>query len=137
MTKFSQDYFKKIEFSKDQIKQYLDSSLRDLKIAKEDAFPEVRFTYSYQALIKAGITLLAHKGRVKARSVPGHHVNILKKMSEIMDNPDVFTIGNAMRMKRNNDLYGGGEIVSDKEADDYHVFVANVLKMVKKIVKQL
>lgn len=136
MTKFSKAHFKKIEFNKDQIKQYLDSSLRDLKIAKEDVFPEVRFTYSYQALIKAGITLLAHKGQVKTRSVPGHHVNILNKMSEIMENPDVLTIGNAMRMKRNTDFYGGGEIVTDKEADDYHEFVANILKLVKKMVEE-
>jgi hypothetical protein len=135
MTKFSKDHFKKIEFNKEQIKQYLESSLRDLKIAKEDTFPEVRFLFSYQALIKAGITLLAHKGHVKVRSIPGHHVNILNKMSEILRYPDVLTIGNAMRMKRNTDLYGGGETVSDKEAADYHEFVSSILELVKKIVE--
>ncbi len=135
MTKFSKNHFKKIKFNKKEIKQYLESSLRDLKIAKEDTFPEVRFSFSYQALIKAGITLLAHKGQVKVRSIPGHHVNILNKMSEILENPDVLTIGNAMRMKRNIDFYGGGETMSDKEADDYHEFVSNILKLVKKIVE--
>ena len=63
-------------------------------------------------------------------------MNILNKMSEIMENPDVLTIGNAMRMKRNTDFYGGGEIVTDKEADDYHEFVANILKLVKKMVEE-
>ena len=58
-------------------------------------------------------------------------------MSEIMENPDVFTIGNAMRIKRNNDLYGGWEIVSDKEADDYQEFVVKVIKLVKKVVEDL
>ena len=33
-----------------------------------------------------------------------------------------------MRMKRNTDLYGGGEIVGEKEASDYLAFVQKVIR---------
>ena len=131
MIHFETEFFQKFRFDKNQIDRYFEAAFRDLKIAREDPFPEVRFTYSYQALIKAGIALIARTGQVKARSVPGHHVKILEKMSVILKNPDVFTIGNAMRMKRNEDLYGGAESVSEKEADDYLAFVEKILKTVK------
>ena len=91
----------------------------------------MKFTYSYQALIKTGITLLAKVGKVKVRSIPGHHVKILEKMSEILGDEDVLIIGNAMRMKRNADLYGGGELVGEKEANDYLKFVQKIVEKAK------
>ena len=132
MTRFESDYFQKFKFTPSQITRYLDGALRDLEIAQKDKFSEVRFTYSYQALIKAGITLIAKTGRVRVKSATGHHVKIMEKMSEILRNPDIMTIGNAMRMKRNYDLYGGGESISEKEADDYLKFVEQVFQMVQK-----
>lgn len=131
MIHFETGFFQKFRFDEKQINRYFEAAFRDLKIAHEDKFPEVRFTYSYQALIKAGIALIARTGRVKVRSVPGHHVKILEKMSEILKNPDVFTIGNVMRIKRNEDLYGGAEPVGEKEADDYLAFVEKILKAAK------
>ncbi len=131
MIHFETSFFQKFRFDEKQINRYFEAAFRDLKIAREDKFPEVRFTYSYQALIKAGIAVIARTGQVKVRSVPGHHVKILEKMSEILKNPDIFTIGNAMRIKRNEDLYGGAESVGEKEADDYLAFVEKVLKAVK------
>ncbi|MBI4115391.1 MAG: hypothetical protein HY447_02325 [Candidatus Omnitrophica bacterium] len=108
--KFDREYFKKFDFKPDDVKRYLDSTLHDLDIAQKDDIPEVKFTYSYQALIKMGITLLARVAKVKVRSKPGHHVRILEKMGEILDDEDVAMIGNAMRMKRNTDLYGLSEV---------------------------
>jgi len=101
MSKFEKQFFRKVLFTKDEIKQYLQSALRDLNIAKKDKFTEVRFSYAYQALIKAGIALLAKKDGVKVKSVPGHHIKILKKLSTQLKDDDIFTYGNAMRMKRN------------------------------------
>ena len=95
----------------------------------------MRFTYAYQALIKVGIALIAHKGGVKVRSVPGHHIKILTHMSRILADDDVLTIGNAMHMKRNQDLYSGGEHISKKEAAEYAVFAGKVLKSVAGILK--
>ena len=80
--------------------------------------------------------MLAAIGKVKVRSVPGHHVKILTKMSEILNDVDILTIGNAMRMKRNTDLYGGGAPISEKEANDYYHFVKESLEKVKSMVSK-
>jgi len=128
MTDFNPKYFKQFSFSKIDIDLFFQGALRDLEIARLDKFSEVRFTYSYQALIKAGIALIAKAGGVKIRSVPGHHINILSKMSEILKEPDVFDIGNAMRMKRNLDFYGEPQPIGEKEANEYSVFVEDVIQ---------
>ncbi len=133
--RFEKEFFQKFKFTGEQIQRYVQNALRDLKIARKDSFSEVRFSYSYQALIKAGIALMAKSGQVKARSVPGHHVKILVKMGQLLKDEDIFAIGNAMRMKRNNDFYGGGELISEKEADDYLEFVEQVVEKVKKVVR--
>jgi HEPN domain-containing protein len=135
MTYFETKYFQKFSFTKQQIDRFFESALRDLKIARQDKFAEVRFTYGYQALVKAGIALIAKVGGVKVRSVPGHHVKILEKMSEILKNPDVLTLGDAMRTKRNSDFYGGGESITEKEAEDYLKFVEKTLGSVRVLTK--
>ena len=133
---FDQKYFKKFQFALEDIRRYFASAMHDLDIAQKDSFPEVKFTYSYQALIKAGITLLAKIGKVKVRSIPGHHVNIFEAMGDILGDQDVTSVGNAMRMKRNADLYGGGELIGEKEAADYLKFVQGVIEKVKGTVSQ-
>ena len=135
MTYFETKYFQKFNFTKQQIDRFFESALRDLKIARQDKFAEVRFTYGYQALVKAGIALIAKVGGVKVRSAPGHHVKILEKMSEILKNPDVLTLGDAMRTKRNSDFYGGGESITEKEAEDYLRFVERTLRSVRVLTK--
>lgn len=135
MTYFETKYFQKFSFTKQQIDRFFESALRDLKIARQDKFAEVRFTYSYQALVKAGIAVIAKVGGVKVRSVPGHHIKILEKMSEILKNPDVLTLGDAMRIKRNPDFYGGGESITEKEAEDYLKFVEKTLGSVRVLTK--
>ena len=134
MTSFEREYFQKFKFTPSQISRYVESALRDLNIARKDPFVEVRFMYCYQALIKIGIALLAKKGGVRVRSVTGHHVKILSKLSEILNNPDIFTIGNAMRMKRNKDIYDAGGIFGKKEVDDYVAFVKQVINKVKQVM---
>ena len=79
MTEFESKYFKKSDFKEEQIIQYYDNALRDLQIAAENKRPEVKFTYSYNALIKGGITLVAKIGKVKIRSVAGHHIKSSKR----------------------------------------------------------
>ena len=135
MTSFEDEYFQKFKFTPLQIVRYVESAVRDLQIAREDKFTEVQFTYCYQALIKIGMAVLAQKGSVKVRSVMGHHIKILNKLSEIMGNPDIFTIGNAMRMKRNKDLYDADTTMTKKEVSDYIVFVDEVTKKAKEILK--
>lgn len=128
MTAAGGEFFQKLKFTEEEIRKRFDSACRDLEIAGKDPFPEVCFTYAFQALIKIGIALLAREG-LKVRSIPGHHVKILERMAEILKDPDILTFGNAMRMKRNQDLYGGGELITEKEAADYLVFVQKVFKL--------
>ena len=130
MTAPEKDFFQKLKFSEEEIHARFKSAHRDLEIAVKDPFPEVRFTYAFQALIKTGIALLAKEG-LKVRSIPGHHVKILERMSELLEDPDILTLGNAMRMKRNQDLYGAGELISDKESGEYLTFVQKILKKVR------
>ena len=136
MTRFESKYFRKFIFTKEQIRQHLENSLKDLKIAKEDSHAEVRFTYSYTALIKAGIALIAACGNVKVRSMAGHHIKIIEKTAEILEDDSVVTIGNAMRMKRNEDFYGGGVFVSEKESREYLKYVEGIIKKIKTAINK-
>ena len=129
---FDEKYFQKFNFSKEDIKQYFENTIRDLDIAKKDKIPEVKFTYAYQALIKVGITLIAKIGNVKVRSALGHHIKILEKMSDVLEDEALLTLGNAMRTKRNLDFYSGGEIITEKEATEYLAFVTGVIKEIEK-----
>ena len=129
--KFEQQYFKKFNFTLEEVHTYWKNAIHDLEIAKKDQFQEVKFTYCYQALIKAGIALIAKVAKMKVKSAPGHHIKILQKLSEILDDPDIMVIGDAMRMKRNTDLYGGGVLISKKEARDYLIFVDEVFNKAK------
>lgn len=135
MIAFDAKYFKKIKFSKEQVLGYLTNAMRDLEIAEKDRISEVRFTFAYQALVKAGIACLAHAG-YKLRTAPGHHVRLIEKLSELLKDPNVFTFGNAMRMKRNEDLYGDSGFVSEQEAEEYLEFVRSTLGKVKVKIKR-
>lgn len=135
MTNFDPKYFSKFKFSPEQIKRYLNNALRDFKIASEDNHLEVKFNYCYNSLIKAGIALIAAKGGVKVRSVVGHHVKIIEKMAEIFKDETVLAVGNAMRSKRNEDFYGGGIFISEKESTEYLKYVRDILKKVELLIK--
>jgi len=135
MISFEPAYFQKFGFRRVQVQLYMKSALHDLEIARKDRFPEVCFTYSYQALIKAGIALIAVAG-FKVRSIPGHHVKILEKIAEILERADVSVIGNTMRMKRNSDFYSGGEPVGEKETQDYLEFVGEILLAAQELMKK-
>jgi hypothetical protein len=128
MMKFEDKFFEKVSFSKENIDNLFDGAFRDLTIAKEVNFKEVRFTYSYQALLKLGIAILAQYGGVRIKSTMGHHIKIIEKISIILDDEDIFVHGNQMRMKRNADLYAGAIGISENESNDYHTFVLDIFK---------
>lgn len=110
--------FKRQEFTARQIKNYFNSALKDFKIARESDVPEIIFKFSYDSLLKIAIAVCARNNlRVKSRA--GHHIDLVKKLSEYLGDEDIFAIGNEMRKKRNFDLYSGGVLVSAKEALAY------------------
>ena len=134
MIHFENKYFQKEKISNEQIKQFISSISRDLKIAEESNVPDVTFKFSYDALIKIGILLVADKG-YRIRSQSGHHVKLLEKLSQILQDEDALIIGNKMRKERNIGLYAGGYSASEKESQEYLSFVKNIFIKTKKTLK--
>ena len=135
MIHFDKQFFQKHSFTRDQIRQYIASMTEDLEIAKENTRARVKFNYSYQALIRCGIILLAHHG-YKVRSKVGHHIKIIDALSEILNDTSIADIGNVMRQKRNTDFYGIGIFISDSESQQYYAFVESTILKAKKILDE-
>lgn len=125
MTAFESQCFQKLDFSKKQLKQFRAAARRDLEISGASKVPEVIFKFSYDALIKLGIAAIAGQG-YKVRSVPGHHVKILEKLSELYEDKDIAIIGNRMRQARNLDFYEGGFEITEKDSEEYFRFVKDI-----------
>jgi hypothetical protein len=130
MNYFDKRFFQKTTFSLTQIKRHYNSALRDLTIAKKSDVPEVVFKFSYDALIKLGIALIAKAG-YKVRSQAGHHIKILEKLSQILSDENIAVLGNKMRQDRNFDLYCGGTFISQKSSQDYLKFIMDLSKKIK------
>jgi uncharacterized protein (UPF0332 family) len=131
--KFEEKYFSHIKFSGSEVKRHFENALKDLNIAETDEILDVKFNYAFSALIKAGIALLSHH-QVKTKSVPGHHVKIIEKLAEILKDDSINDIGNAMRSKRNIDMYSGGIEITEKECQEYIDFIKRVVSRVKAIL---
>jgi hypothetical protein len=131
--RFDSKYFDNFKYTKEQIKDNIDNALKDLSIAKKDSIIEVKFDYSYKALIKAGIALASFYGR-KIKSLPGHHVKIIEMIAGELKDDSVDDIGNVMRSKRNTDFYGGGIEITEKESREYLEFVSSVVGKINRII---
>ncbi|MEK7089736.1 MAG: hypothetical protein AAB920_02875 [Patescibacteria group bacterium] len=123
--------FEKQEFTKEQVITLFRSAERSLAIAKRNTETEVEFTFAYNALIKIAIAVCALNG-VRVKSQQGHHIELLRKLSEFLKDDDVELIGNEMRMKRNWGFYDGDIIVSDKEAKEYLNWMTSILERANK-----
>ncbi|MCX6763197.1 MAG: hypothetical protein NTZ97_00470 [Candidatus Moranbacteria bacterium] len=121
--------FEKFNFSQKQISQYYDSAVRDFKIASESDVPEVSFRFCYDAILKLAIAVCARNG-LRVKSKRGHHIELIHKLSEMINYPEIEVIGNEMRSKRNFDLYGGGTLISKKEAKSYIEWTRDIFKKV-------
>jgi len=53
---------------------------------------------------------------------------LIDKLAEIFRNDDIKIIGQEMRSKRNWDLYGGGILISKKEAAEYLKWTADIFR---------
>ena len=127
--------FEKFVFSSGQISRYYKSALRDLRIARKANETEVKFRFCYDALLKLAITVSAkHNLRIKSRQ--GHHIKLIDKLSEILEDRDIHVIGQDMREKRNWDLYGGGIIISQKEAKEYLKWTENIFQKGEKYLNK-
>ncbi len=131
--KFDDRYFSKFNFTEEQIDKNFKNALKDLNIAKKDKILDVKFSYVYTALIKAGIALLSVY-QVKIKSMPGHHLKIIEKIAQILKDDSVLTLGNIMRSKRNLDFYAGGVEVTEKECSEFIKFTEKVFTKIKNII---
>ncbi|OHA14707.1 MAG: hypothetical protein A3A10_01105 [Candidatus Tagabacteria bacterium RIFCSPLOWO2_01_FULL_42_9] len=72
------------------------------------------------------IAVCARNGlRVKARQ--GHHIELIQKIADLLKNKDIKIVGDEMRAKRNLDIYGGGVLISEKEAEEYLKWLKNIM----------
>jgi len=131
--KFEDKYFADFNFSKEQVRSNFENAERDLDIANKDKILEVKFNYTYSAFLKSAIALISFYKK-KIKSVPGHHIKIIEKTSEILKDKSINDMGNLMRTKRNLDLYSGGIEVMQKECKEYMEFVVSVMKKIKKVI---
>jgi len=131
--KFEDKYFNCFKFEREQISKNFQNASRDFDIAVKDEILDVKFNYTYSALIKAGIALLSFKN-IKVKSVPGHHSKIIEQISRILKDNSIMTIGNLMRSKRNLDFYAGGVEVTEKECKEFMEFTEKVLSKIEKII---
>ncbi len=52
MTAAEKEFFQTFKFAAEEVRARFENARRDLTIAEKDTFPEVRFSYAFQALIK-------------------------------------------------------------------------------------
>jgi len=131
--KFDDKYFKDFTFTEEQVRKNFENALKDIDIARQDKIPDVKFTYSYDALIKGGIALISRYNK-KVKSAPGHHIKIIEAVAKILKDDSIEAIGGAMRAKRNIDFYDGGVEVTEKEAQEYLDYVGGILQKIKKVL---
>lgn len=121
--------FVKFKFSRQQINNYFQSAERDLFLANNKE-AEIKFQFTYNCLLKLAQAVCAHQGlRVKARS--GHHIALLDRCTELLQDKKINAVGQVMRDKRNRNLYDGGMIITSKEAEAYYKFVKELIIRVK------
>jgi len=122
--------FVKFKFSKQQIDKYFKAAERDLSLA-DNKETEIKFQFTYNCLLKLTQAVCAHQG-LRVKSSSGHHIALLDKCAELLKDKKISAVGQAMRDKRNRDLYDGGMFITLKESETYYKFVKELILRVKK-----
>ncbi len=124
------NFFSTQTFTADELVKLRRSAAKYLEISRKNSEPEVKFHFTYMALIKIGIYLIASEGyRVKSR--PGHHQMIIEELGELLKNGDVVLIGDKMRRSRNMDFYSADGMITETEAEKDFEFVERIYKSLK------
>jgi|GEM_PF-215106 hypothetical protein len=132
--RYEEKYFVRHAFTAEQIMRFLETARKDLTIATRISIPEVRFSYSYSALIKGGIALLSSRG-LKVKSATGHHAKVIEKTAQLLKDNSILDTGNVMRTRRNLDLSGGGAEITEKETAEYLDFVRALLGQIESVME--
>ena len=89
MTDSNRQFFQKFIFSKEQVRKYLQAAEKDWKIARSSDVADVVFKFSYDAILKLAVYVTACSS-LRVRSVAGHHIKLLEKLSEVIQDEDAF-----------------------------------------------
>ena len=85
MKTLDKNFFRRQQYTTQQLEAFACSAREDLLIAAESDYTQVKFRFSYDALIKLGILLVARVG-YKVRSIPSHHVKLLAAITDLNGN---------------------------------------------------
>lgn len=121
--------FEQFDYSPIQIKKYYQAAVKDLQLVTSAEAPEIVFYLSYNIVIKTAMAVCA-KNNLRVKSRAGHHIELIRKLAEYLTDPEIEDVANKMRGKRNRDLYDGGVITSEKEADFYIHFCKKLIRSV-------
>jgi len=119
--------FEIFSYSSEQINKYYQAAAKDLRLAISAGAPELVFYTCYNVIVKTAMAICA-KNNLRVKSRTGHHIELISKLAEYLKDPEIEDIANKMRTKRNRDLYDGGTITSQKEAESYIVFCKKLIK---------
>ena len=110
--------FEQFNYSSEQIRKYYDAAVKDLRLAEQANAPELVFYACYNIIIKTAMAICA-KNNLRVKSRTGHHIELIDKLVEYLEYSEIKDAADKMRSKRNRDLYDGGTVTSEKEAEFY------------------
>lgn len=110
--------FEQFDYSSEQIRKYYDAAAKDLRLAELANAPELVFYACYNVMIKTAMAVCA-KNNLRVKSRTGHHIELIDKLVEYLEYSEIKDVADKMRSKRNRDLYDGGTVTSEKEAEFY------------------
>ena len=119
--------FENFNYLPTQIKKYFQAAVNDLRLAKIANAPELVFYTSYNIIVKTAMAVCA-KNNLRVKSRTGHHVELISKLAEYLNDLEIEDVANKMRTKRNRDLYDGGTTTSEKEAKFYLLFCEKLVE---------
>jgi len=124
---FNEELFQKQIFDASTVKKFLREAEVDLGLAYQNSEPRAQFWFVYSSFLRCGMALMATRG-YRVRSKEGHHIFIIQKIAEILNDSSILDAGDYMRKKRNKDAYR--EIVSptEEEISRYLNFVSDIYK---------
>lgn len=125
--------FELFSFTSSQIEKYFKAAQHDFQVAEQNNQPDVIFMFSYNGLIKLAITICA-KNNLRVKSEQGHHIELIEKLSDFLNDKDIAKVGNEMRKKRNRDLYEGDIIITEKQAQEYFEYLKQIIKLVESLI---
>lgn len=119
--------FDRFDYSSEQISKYYQTAAKDLRLAISAGAPELAFYACYNVIVKTAMAVCA-KNNLRVKSRAGHHMELISKLAEYLDDPEIEDVANKMRAKRNRDLYDGGTSTSQREAEAYISFCKKLVK---------